>query len=81
MNETLDVQPVPWSFLAVLVAFLLYGLWPALKPGHFWETSLRYTRPRLLRRFVAPVELIRPFGILWVVLCGILLLLGIGSRL
>ena len=74
------IQPLPWSFIALAAAFFSYGLWPALKPEHFREACLRYTRPRL-RPFTAPTEVIRVFGIIFVLICGFIVVLGLVSRL
>jgi hypothetical protein len=81
MKEALDLQPLPWTAMAASAAFLLYGLWPALKPEHFRETGLRYTKPQALKAFVMPARFIRIIGILWVLMCGLVLVLGIAARL
>jgi hypothetical protein len=81
LKEALDLQPLPWSAMAVFAIFLLYGLWPALKPEHFRQTSLRYVRPRAVEPFVMPTDLIRIFGVIWVLMCGFALFLGLAARL
>ena len=81
LKEALDLTPLPWSFIAVDAAFLLYGLWPALKPEHFRQTGLGHMRPRALESSVMPAELIRVFAVTWVLMCGFGLVLGIASRL
>ncbi len=80
MKEALDLQPLPWALITVDAAFLLYGLWPALRPEHFRQACLRNMRPGL-RRFAAPAELVRLFAVVWVLICGFALVLGIASRL
>ena len=79
MKEALDLQPMPWSFMAFLAAFFAYGIWPALRPEHFREECLRNMRP-WLRPFAAPVEMIRVLANIWLVMCGFALVLGIASR-
>jgi hypothetical protein len=79
MKEALDLQPLPWPFMAVIAGFLLYGLWPAVKPEHFRETCVRNMPPRL-QRFAYPAEVIRAFGIIWVLMCALMLLLGVAAR-
>jgi len=80
LKDTLDLQPLPWPDMAVTAAFLLYGLWPAVKPHHFREACMRHTRPRL-QRFATPPEVIRVFAVVWVLMCGVVLVLGIAARL
>lgn len=81
MKNALDLQPLPWTAMAVVAAFLLYGLWPALKPDHFRETALRYMSRKVLRPFAMPTEFIRVIGILFVLICGLILAVGIAARL
>jgi hypothetical protein len=78
MKHALDLEPVPWPFIVMMAAFLLYGLWPAVRPDHFRQTCLRYTRwPRV----AAPADMIQLGAIVWVVMCVFGLVVGIASRL
>ena len=75
-----DDQPMSWAFLVMAAGMWFYGLWPALNPERFRETCLRDFRPQSLRRFALPSSVIRVIAILWLVLLGLILTVGIGSH-
>jgi hypothetical protein len=81
MKEALDQQPLPWPFMATCAAFLLYGLWPALKPEHFRQACIRNVHRHWLVKFILPAGVIRVFAVIWVLLCWFALLVGIAARL
>lgn len=74
------MQPMPWPMIVGLLAFCLYGLWPALYPEHFRSVNLRYT-PRWAESYVLPEGAIRAFAILWFILAGLGFMAGVYSRL
>jgi len=73
-------ESMPWPMLVTAGAFWLYGLRPALYPEHFRGTSLRYT-PHSLKPYVYSAGIIRAFGVLWLIITGVMLVAGIYSRL
>jgi hypothetical protein len=73
-------DPMPWPMLVAVIAFWLYGFWPALYPEHFRRKGVQYA-PRPLRPHIYPAGIIRICGVLWLMMMGVMLLAGIYSRL